>query len=188
MSTSTLPHDADEIRRQMALIRHELHADVREVVASAEAVTDWRRYLTWFPLVSLGTAFAVGYFLVPRRKPTIAVPSEPPRSPEPTTRIDTAPPTPQAEPTKQSTASSGFSPTRMVLGATFNFAVPLAVRFAQGYALKAVEQWLIHQEATRSDPREPRSTQARESSSAPPWSDAGKRAQGKPQPRYPDTF
>src|SRR5438874_49626 len=75
-TVSTIPNEADQIRREMALIRRELHDDVREVVATASAVTDWRRYLTAYPWVSLGAAFAVGYLIVPRRRKKVATQSD----------------------------------------------------------------------------------------------------------------
>ncbi|MHC5544836.1 hypothetical protein ACYOEI_41915, partial [Singulisphaera rosea] len=64
---ATVTNDADEILRQMALIRRDLHEDVRGVVASAEAVTDWHRHIRNHPWLALGAATAVGYFVVPRR-------------------------------------------------------------------------------------------------------------------------
>ncbi len=39
-------NDVDEIYHRMAVIRRELHTNVRESVAGAEAVVDWGRY-TW---------------------------------------------------------------------------------------------------------------------------------------------
>lgn len=59
----------DDIRRQMALIRHEMHHDVSNVVSDVENVMDWRSVIRGHPYLALGAGLAVGYLLVPRRKP-----------------------------------------------------------------------------------------------------------------------
>ncbi|WP_165073842.1 hypothetical protein [Paludisphaera rhizosphaerae] len=59
----------DDIRRQMALIRHEMHYDVSNVVSDVESVMDWRSIIRRHPYITIGAGLAVGYFLVPRRKP-----------------------------------------------------------------------------------------------------------------------
>jgi hypothetical protein len=128
---STAPPEIDEIRRQMAQIRRDLHADVQGVVEGAEAATDWRRYVRSYPWASLGLALTVGYLIVPRRRrtptplqaaPALAnaiVPAEPPRS---------------AEPEKKKRQG--------LLGAALGMLAPVAFRAAQGYALQFAEQWL----------------------------------------------
>ena len=67
--------EIDEIRRQMAQIRHDLHQDVSSVVSGVsdvvEEVTevmDWRSTLARHPYVLVGSAMLVGYLIVPRRK------------------------------------------------------------------------------------------------------------------------
>ncbi|MDG3008095.1 hypothetical protein [Paludisphaera mucosa] len=60
--------DVDEIRRQMALIRHEMHHDVSNVVSDVGDAMDWRSVIRNHPYVALGVGLAVGYFVVPRRK------------------------------------------------------------------------------------------------------------------------
>jgi hypothetical protein len=74
--------EIDEIRRQMAQIRHDLHQDVSnvvsgvsDVVSEVSGVMDWRSALRGHPYILLGTALAAGYLLVPRRK-KVAVPSQ----------------------------------------------------------------------------------------------------------------
>ena len=47
----------------MAVIRRELHTNVRESVAGAEAVVDWGRYTWTYPWIALGAAAAVGYLV-----------------------------------------------------------------------------------------------------------------------------
>jgi len=54
-------NDVDEIYHQMAVIRRELHTNVRESVAGAEAFADWGRYTWMYPWIALGAAVAVGY-------------------------------------------------------------------------------------------------------------------------------
>lgn len=60
--------DVDEIRRQMALIRREMHADVSNVVEDVEEALDWRAPIRNHPYIALGVGLAAGFFLVPRKK------------------------------------------------------------------------------------------------------------------------
>ncbi len=53
-------NDVDEIFNRMAVIRRELHTNVRESVAGAEAFADWGRYTWTYPWIALGAAAAVG--------------------------------------------------------------------------------------------------------------------------------
>ncbi|MEA2631568.1 MAG: hypothetical protein QOE66_1787, partial [Chloroflexota bacterium] len=69
MATAT--NEIEEIRRQMAQIRRELHEDVQEVVAGAEAVADWRRYIRMYPWAAVGIATATGYLIVPKRRRSV---------------------------------------------------------------------------------------------------------------------
>ena len=66
--------EIDDIRRQMAQIRHDLHQDVSnvvggvsEVVTEVSEVMDWRSIVRNYPFVITGAALAVGYLIVPRR-------------------------------------------------------------------------------------------------------------------------
>lgn len=68
--------EVDEIRQQMAQIRLDMHQDVRAVVAGAEAVTDWRRYIRAYPWITLGVAFVAGYLIVPRKRRSIRATAE----------------------------------------------------------------------------------------------------------------
>jgi hypothetical protein len=63
--------DVDEIRRQMAQIRHDMHYDVSNVVSEVEEVMDWRSPLRKHPYMAISVGLAVGYFLVPKRSPRI---------------------------------------------------------------------------------------------------------------------
>ena len=58
---ATGSNDIDEIYQRMAVIRRELHTNVRESVAGAEAFADWGRYTWTYPWIALGAAAAVGY-------------------------------------------------------------------------------------------------------------------------------
>jgi hypothetical protein len=66
--------EIDDIRRQMAQIRHDLHQDVSsvvggvsEVVTEVSEVMDWRSVLRSHPFLLTGAALAAGYLIVPRR-------------------------------------------------------------------------------------------------------------------------
>ena len=60
---ATVSNDIDEIYHRMAVIRRELHTNVRESVAGAEAVVDWGKYTWTYPWIALGAAAAVGYLV-----------------------------------------------------------------------------------------------------------------------------
>jgi ElaB/YqjD/DUF883 family membrane-anchored ribosome-binding protein len=62
-TVATGSNDIDEIYQRMAVIRRELHTNVRESVAGAEAVVDWGRYTWTYPWIALGGAAAVGYLI-----------------------------------------------------------------------------------------------------------------------------
>ena len=62
--------DVDDIRRQMAQIRRELHEDMQGVVAGAEAAFDWQYYVRLYPWAFLAGAAVVGYLVVPKRHKT----------------------------------------------------------------------------------------------------------------------
>jgi hypothetical protein len=68
-------NEIDQIRHQMAQIRHDLHHDVSnvvsgvsEVVNEVSGVMDWRSALRGHPYMLVGAALAAGYLIVPRRK------------------------------------------------------------------------------------------------------------------------
>lgn len=134
---ATAINDADEIRLQMAQIRRELHSDVREVVATAEAVTDWRRYIRMYPWAAVGAALALGYFVVPRRHKAVPVPL--------LTPADMAEVHETIEKNKATTHESDQKGKGLV-GMAIGFLGPIAVRAAQGYAAQYLEQWLEQQQ------------------------------------------
>ncbi|MDR3622659.1 MAG: hypothetical protein P4L85_25125 [Paludisphaera borealis] len=60
--------DVDDIRQQMAQIRHDMHYNVSNVVSEVEDAMDWRSNIRKHPYIALGVGLAVGYFVVPRRR------------------------------------------------------------------------------------------------------------------------
>ncbi len=138
MATAT--DDVDQIRRQMAQIRRELHEDVRGVVASAEAVTDWHRHIRKHPWLALGVAAAVGYVIVPRRHrqtPTdLATHADMARVREAVEETRDA--------AKEKKASSGERKGLVAMGLAA--LGPVALRAAQGYAVQYLENWILQQQ------------------------------------------
>ena len=132
MATAT--NEVHEILRQMARIRRELHEDVREVVASAEAVTDWRRYIRMYPWASLGATFAVGYLIVPKRRRTI------PHGIATRADLDRV-----REAVEESREQPKAKSRKGLLGSIFGLIGPVAVRTAQTYAVQYLESWLARQ-------------------------------------------
>jgi hypothetical protein len=131
--------EADEIRRQMAVIRHSLHQDVRGVVATAEKVANWSRYLGRYPWVSLGIACGVGYVLVPKRRRIEAVPVDVSSLSE---AIQAAPASVTAIARDREVKEKEKSG---LIGAAFGLLAPIAVRAAQSYALNYLENWIAQQ-------------------------------------------
>jgi len=60
--------DIDDIRKQMAQIRRDMHLDVSQVVGEVEEAMDWRSVIRNHPYLALGVGLTAGYFVVPRRK------------------------------------------------------------------------------------------------------------------------
>jgi hypothetical protein len=68
----TASNEVDEIYQRMAVIRRELHTNVRESVAGAEAVMDWGMYTWTYPWIAVGAAAAVGYLIYTSSHQTVA--------------------------------------------------------------------------------------------------------------------
>ena len=124
--------EIDDIRRQMAQIRHDLHQDVSnvvggvsEVVTEVSEVMDWRSIVRNYPFVITGAALAVGYLIVPRRAGggPQAVPNQ---------FISAPAPEPTASRRKQ------FRPLSWAL----NLLWPIATQAAQSYAMLLIENQL----------------------------------------------
>jgi hypothetical protein len=122
---STAPPEIDDIRRKMAQIRRDLHADVKNVVEGAEAATDWRRFIRNYPWTSMGVALAVGYLVVPRRHRATTTLQVAPAEIARAVAIEA----PQAlEPEKKK--------GKGLIGMVFGLVAPVALRAVQGYALQ----------------------------------------------------
>lgn len=134
---ATAPPEIDEIRKKMAQIRRDLHADVQGVVQGAEAATDWRRFIRGYPWASMGVTLAVGYLIVPKRQKVV-----------PTT-IQIAAPEPSRFASIESVRASEpeTKKGKGLLGTAFGLIAPVALRAAQGYALQFAEQWMAQRVA-----------------------------------------
>jgi hypothetical protein len=111
------------------------------VVATAEAAADWKRYLTAYPWVTLGAGFAVGYLIVPRRKPKVTG----------EVLADLTKLRETLESTRQAVAEPALGvgePRRKrgLFGAAVGLVAPVALRAVQGYALKYLEHWMTQQQ------------------------------------------
>lgn len=73
-----LPMDdsAEEIRREMALTRQRVRAEVTEVVEGARQLADWRFYPRQFPWATVGAATALAFVAVPKRARIVRPDSE----------------------------------------------------------------------------------------------------------------
>ena len=71
MATSRAGRGADlnDLQRQMAQVRHEMHEDVKGAVRGAQSLTDWRRIVASHPWAALGAAAAVGFLVNVRHAP-----------------------------------------------------------------------------------------------------------------------
>ena len=132
---STASPEIDDIRRQMAQIRRDLHKDVQNVVEGAESVTDWRRFIRHYPWTCMGLALTVGYLVVPRKhRPTATLQV----APAEIARVASVEPPAPRETEKKA---------KGLLGTVFGFVAPIALRAAQGYALQFAEQWMARKVA-----------------------------------------
>jgi len=124
----------------MAVIRRELHTNVRESVAGAEAVVDWGRYTWTYPWIALGAAAAVGFVVYTSGHQKVTA--------------DTASLADGAQPGEPVAGARAVGRGRwgtgqnLLLGA-WGILFPVAVRAGQNYMLN----WLEQQYATRTGDR-----------------------------------
>lgn len=133
----------DDIRRQMALIRHDMHYDVSNVVSEVESAMDWRSVIRKHPYLALGAGLAAGYFLVPRRKPAAR------RTTSPQAVAEIRPETlaaamPLVEPSKRP-EKTPKSLGRQLLGWGVGMLWPLVGQSVQAYAAMWLEDQIKQQ-------------------------------------------
>ncbi|WP_169977990.1 hypothetical protein [Tautonia rosea] len=124
--------EVEQLRREMARIRREIHADVNVAAEHLEATLNWRGYVRSAPWPAAGAAFGVGFLaawlLVPRRRIRVVE--------------------------REQAASSGRSPrfekpeteqvpSKGVMSMALGFLAPIALRAAQNYAIQFVEDRLL---------------------------------------------
>jgi hypothetical protein len=134
---ATATNEIEEIRRQMAQIRRELHEDVQEVVAGAEAVADWRRYIRMYPWAAVGIATATGYLIVPKRRRS--VPRDVARQSDVAEMREELKQARDSEPQEK-------KPRKSLIAAGLGMLAPLAWRAVQNYAMSYLEQWIAQQQ------------------------------------------
>lgn len=134
-------NEIEEIRKGMARIRRELHEDVKDVVESAEAVTDWKHYIRDYPWASMGLAVAIGFVLVPKRRKTV--------KPAEVAQAVAA----QIQPAVQAAQAAAAAPApepkkkgRGLIGAGLGLIAPIAMRAVQNYATHFVSNWIAGQQ------------------------------------------
>jgi hypothetical protein len=135
-----------EIQRRMAQIRSDMHQEVQGAVRTAAALTSWQAMVRNYPWAALSAASLVGYLIVPRRAqhaPTIVTMGTP----------------------NSLMIPAGHAPTRderksswTVMGTALSLAAPIAIRAAQNYALRYVEDWLTRNPLPMSAGRETNAT------------------------------
>jgi len=154
ITVATDQHQIDEIRRQMAQIRRELHEDMQAVVAGAEAASDWKYYVQRYPWVALGLVTVAGYLVVPRRRTSATETAE-------AAATETAERLGGLFRRARKTVSRGVesqdhepTPTEKkerkagLIGMVFGMVSPVVLRVAQSYAANYAENWLAQQQAT----------------------------------------
>jgi len=62
-----LSTDAELLQREMRAVRSNLGDDVDRLVESARTITDWHFYIRRAPLLFLGAAAALGFWIVPSK-------------------------------------------------------------------------------------------------------------------------
>jgi hypothetical protein len=127
--------EVDEIRREMARIRVDLHQDVRGVVAGAEAATNWRYYVRLYPWTSLAAALAVGFLIVPRKRRSVRATAEAAAAATAAKLHEAAAFEPRAQVEKEKRRTG-------LMGLVLGFVGPVAVRAAQNYAAQYLEAYL----------------------------------------------
>jgi hypothetical protein len=156
--------EIDDIQRRMAQIRHDMHGEVLGAVKGARSLTDWRSLARSHPWLTIGVASAIGYLLVPRRRPIaptiLAVNATAPEAAA------------MVEPLQRSekTRGTGWS----VLGTVFSLVAPIAVRAAQNYSMQYIEGLLARNEFPPREPERDRGRPDNGASSTAPLGPSGR--------------
>ena len=133
---ATGSNDVDEIYHRMAVIRRELHTNVRESVAGAEAVVDWGRYTWTYPWIAVVAAAVAGYLVYNSSRQKITV-----YNAALADGSEAGEPVAGARGTGQDRSRTG----QRLLFAAWDIVFPVAVRAGQNYLL----HWLEQQYPTR---------------------------------------
>ena len=145
-SSGAKTESVDDIRRRMAQIRQRLHQDMQGVVAGAEAASDWKHYIRLYPWAALGVAFAAGFVVVPRRRRSVT------KTAEKAAEAAVAKMTGAVEAVASVSEPKPEKSRKGLIGAAFGLLGPLALRYAQSYALGYVENWIAQQQAAAMGP------------------------------------
>lgn len=121
------PQRDETMQARMKGIRGDIDQGLEDVSAGARSMVDWKHYVKTYPWVCMGTAAALGYFIVPKRSTAIAA--------------DVAPRA-ESPKTAQRDADSAPSAVRGVADMLVAAAVSFAVRETAGYVGQAVTGWL----------------------------------------------
>jgi hypothetical protein len=120
------------IQREMARARRQIHDDVGGAIDGVQTLTDWRTIVRGHPWLSLGIAAAIGYLVVPRRFVTrLGEPAE-------TRLLRDAPVKPAALSATRSSDGGKWA----FASSAFAVISPIALRVAQSYALRYIDNWL----------------------------------------------
>jgi len=61
----------DDIAERMQHVRKNVGEDVKGIVENARTLADWRYHVKHHPWLCVGAALALGYLVVPKRKPVV---------------------------------------------------------------------------------------------------------------------
>jgi hypothetical protein len=125
---STGMAEINDIQRRMALVRHDLHHDVRDAVKGAQSLTDWRSLVRSHPWLTLAAAAMAGYLIVPKR-----------RSETPAVVAMGLPISHPVAPTPVNPASAPQESRWSLIGTVLGLLTPVAIRAAQNYAAQYLE-------------------------------------------------
>ncbi len=119
--------EIDDVQKEMARIRLEMHHDIAGVVKDAESLFNWRSYITKSPWISVAAAFGLGYLIVPTR-------ASRQHPVQPFVGNGLAPRDKPGNKTSRTEVSLWS-----IGGTALSLAAPIAIRAAQSYVLSWVE-------------------------------------------------